>query len=257
MPDTYSEADLSACLTSLGIREGDCVFIHSSLKGVGKLETSDQDGMLHALLVRLLSAVGETGTLVSPTFNFGFCEGQTFDRQNTPAAGMGAFAEYFRTYPGAIRSKHPFQCISAIGRQASRIANAEGRSAFSDGGPFDAMLALDCRILFFGVDFVETFVHVSEERAAVPYRFWKTFTSTYVDEGVSRQLSVDFFARNLEIVPEPFLDKPKFNRLLRGAGVIKGVPLGAGQVSICRAVELVDTLTAVLKEEPLGFLLGR
>ena len=257
MSDTYSEADLSACLTSLGIRAGDCVFIHASLKGVGKLETSDPDGMLHALLVRLLSAVGETGTLVSPTFNFGFCEGQTFDRQNTPAAGMGAFAEYFRTYPGAIRSKHPFQCISAIGRQASRIANAEGRSAFSDGGPFDAMLALDCRILFFGVDFVETFVHVSEERAAVPYRFWKTFTSTYVDEGVSRQLSVDFFARNLEIVPEPFLDKPKFNRLLRGAGVIKGVPLGAGQVSICRAVELVDTLTAVLKEEPLGFLLGR
>ena len=183
MSEFYTRDQLSLCLSDLGIRDGDCIFIHTSLKGVGKLEESDPRGMMHVLLDAMLAAVGPTGTLVAPTFNFGFCEGKPFDRQHTPSVAMGAFSEHIRTEPRALRSRHPFQCVSVIGRHADRIANAEGKSAFAQGSSFDEMLALDSKIVFFGVDFVETFVHVSEERAKVPYRFWKTFTGTYIDQG--------------------------------------------------------------------------
>ncbi len=256
MSATYSEPDLSACLEKLDIRQGDCLFIHSSLKGVGKLVTTNQRGTLQAILDQLLNAVGDSGTLVVPTFNFGFCEGKPFDRQNTPSEGMGAFCEFVRMHPFATRSRHPFQCVSAIGKNSARIGEAQSRSAFSAGGAFDTMLTLDCKIMFLGVEFVETFVHVSEERANVPYRFWKTFRGTYIDEGEARAIAVDFFARKIDLVPEPLLDKPKINQFIRGEGVVTTSPLGAGSASICRASNLVDTLTLAMTVDPSRFLLS-
>jgi aminoglycoside N3'-acetyltransferase len=256
MSEIYTQNQLSLCLSDLGILDGDCIFIHTSLKGVGKLEIPDPRRTMHVLLDSFLAAVGPTGTLVAPTFNFGFCQGKPFDRQHTPSVAMGAFSEHIRTEPHAVRSKHPFQCVSAIGSHANRIADAEGKSAFAKGSSFDEMLALDSKIIFFGIDFVETFVHISEERAQVPYRFWKTFTGPYIDQGHQRERSVEFFARKLDMVPEPFLDKPKINRFLRAKGIIKGHSLGIGQVSVCRAVEFVDTMTAALNENPFGYLVG-
>jgi aminoglycoside 3-N-acetyltransferase len=181
--DCYSDAELKSCLQSLGIEKGDCLFVHSSLKPLGKFVPARGQGDLAALLDVFFDTIGEAGTFVVPTFNFGFCRGQPFDRQNTPSDGMGAFSEFIRRQPRALRSQHPFQCVSAIGKFAAEVASAQGRSAFSPGSAFDVMLKHGCKILFFGVYFVETFVHVAEERAHVPYRFWKTFTGDFIDWG--------------------------------------------------------------------------
>jgi aminoglycoside 3-N-acetyltransferase len=247
---TYSEAQLAACLKTLGVAKGDCLFIHAALKSLGKFTPQREGDAFGALLAVLLDAVGQDGTVVVPTFNFGFCQGQPFDRQNTPGEGMGAFSEFIRRHPSALRSRHPFQCVAAIGRLAAEIADARGRSAFAPGGAFDLMLHRKCKILFFGVYFVETFVHVAEERADVPYRFWKTFTADYIDAGVSNRIAVDFFARKLDLVPEPAIDNHKLGRLLREKGIISSTSLGSGEVSICDATVMVDELTERLKQTP-------
>lgn len=247
---TYSETQLAACLKTLGVAKGDCLFIHASLKSLGKFTPQKEGDALGALLAVFLDAVGEDGTVVVPTFNFGFCKGQPFDRQNTPGDGMGAFSEFVRRNPSALRSRHPFQCVAAIGKLAAEIANARGRSAFSSDSAFDLMLHRRCKILFFGINFVETFVHVAEERANVPYRFWKTFTADYIDEGVSNRISVDFFARKLDLVPEPHIDNNKLGRLLRENGIISSTSLGSGEVSICDATVMVNELTERLKKTP-------
>ena len=254
---TYSETQLAACLKTLGVAKGDCLFIHAGLKSLGKFTPQKEGDVLGALLGVFLDAVGENGTVVVPTFNFGFCKGQPFDRQNTPGEGMGAFSEYVRRNPSALRSRHPFQCVAAIGKLAVEIANAQGISAFSSGSAFDLMLNWRCRILFFGVNFVETFVHVAEERANVPYRFWKTFTADYIDEGVPNRISVDFFAKEVGFgPPEPHIDNNKLGHLLREKGIISSTSLGSGEVSICDATIMVDELTKVLKENPSYALQG-
>jgi len=36
MGGTYSENDLRLCLNELGVQKGDCLFVHSALKSLGK-----------------------------------------------------------------------------------------------------------------------------------------------------------------------------------------------------------------------------
>ena len=112
------------------------------------------------------------------------------------------------------------------------------------------MLNYGCKILFFGVYFVETFVHVAEERARVPYRFWKTFTGDFIDRGVSNRVAIEFFARKLDLVPEPLIDNERLGRVLREKEIITSVSLGSGYVSICNASDLVDVLTDRLISNP-------
>jgi aminoglycoside 3-N-acetyltransferase len=250
MEAAYSAPEVTSCLEQLGIGKGDCLFVHSGLKSLGKFVPPAGKNSLDALLDAFVQAIGEDGTLVVPTFNFGFCKGKAFDLQHTPSEGMGAFSEFIRLKPEALRSRHPFQSVAAVGRLAAAIAGAQGRSAFAPGGAFDVMLKHGCKIVFFGVYFVETFAHVAEERALVPYRFWKTFTGEFVDGETSRRIQVDFFARKLELVPEPVLDIEKLGRFLRDRKIIASAGLGSGSVSVCNAQALVDELTARLVADP-------
>jgi aminoglycoside N3'-acetyltransferase len=111
------------------------------------------------------------------------------------------------------------------------------------------MLKRRCKVLFFGVYFAETFVHVAEERANVPYRFWKTLTADYIDEGVSNRISADFFARKLDLFPSLTSTTISWV-LLRENGIIFSTSLGGGEVTICEAAIMVDELTERLKETP-------
>jgi len=250
VPAVYSETELAASLGALGVVEGDCLFIHSSLKSLGKfVSRQGQDGP-EGLFNALIEIIGESGTLVVPTFNFGFCQGRPFDRQNTPSEKMGAFSEFVRRHPSAQRSRHPFQPVAAVGRHAAEIADARARSAFSEGSAFEVMLMRKCKILFFGVDFVETFVHVAEERVNVPYRFWKTFNGEFIDRGISERVSVDFFARKLELAPEPRIDNDKLGRDLRERKIIASARLGGGEIAVCNAGDLVNGLIERFRENP-------
>ena len=58
------------------------------------------------------------------------------------------------------------------------------------------------KIVFFGIPFVATFVHLAEERAKVPYRYWKTFSGNFKDGEKIENKLFNFYARNLEIEPE-------------------------------------------------------
>ena len=248
-PASYTDAELASCLDALGVAKGDCLFVHSSLRSLGKFVSRRGGDGPESLFNAFVEMVGGSGTLVVPTFNFGFCQGRPFDLQNTPSEKMGAFSEFVRRHPSAHRSRHPFQSVSAFGSYATEIADAEGRSAFSPGSAFDTMLKRECKILFFGVDFVETFAHVAEERANVPYRFWKTFTGDFIDRGKSNRISVEFFARNLNLIPEPRVDNDKLGRALREKKIIASASLGTGHVAICNARDLVDELTDRLVED--------
>lgn len=98
-------------LKALGLQKGDAVLIHSSYKSMGGLE-----GGIRTLAEALLSVIGDTGTLLSPTLSFGSvtAENPVFDYAKTPSC-VGAISEYIRNMDGALRSIHPTHSCSAIG----------------------------------------------------------------------------------------------------------------------------------------------
>ncbi|HET6283285.1 MAG TPA: AAC(3) family N-acetyltransferase, partial [Polyangia bacterium] len=151
--------------------------MHASLLTLGRFDSSTATDVPRAIIAAILGHLGGEGTLVAPTFNFGFCRGAPFDRQNTPSEGMGNLAEAIRTASGAHFGAHPIQSVAAIGRHAAAICSRDTESAYGIDGPFHLMLTLQAKLLLFGVSLQPaSLIHYAEERCNVPYRYWKTFT---------------------------------------------------------------------------------
>lgn len=134
LPNTVSSTVRD--LYALGVREGDCLLVHSSLSSLGWVCGGPQ-----AVVQALLEAVGSEGTIVMPAHSGDWSdpaewahppvpqawletiyrEMPAFDPLLTPTRGMGRIAELFRTLPGALRSGHPQVSFSAYGKHAASI----------------------------------------------------------------------------------------------------------------------------------------
>ena len=101
-----------------GVQDGDVLLVHSSIKRTlsrymkQRIKISPQD-----ILESFLKAVGSSGTLLLPLFNFDFTKGIPFDIRSTPSQ-MGALTEAGRLHPLAVRTNHPIYSFCAIGHKA-------------------------------------------------------------------------------------------------------------------------------------------
>jgi aminoglycoside 3-N-acetyltransferase len=246
----------TSALSSLGLRSGEGVLVHSALQYLGK----PQGGVvmyLQALLENLgipqstrdVTPFTTTGTLVVPTFNFGFARGQPFDLQSTVSEGMGVFSELVRTHPLAQRTMHPLQSLAVIGYYASDLAARDTPSAFDPGSAFERMVELDFSILLLGADIqAVSLLHLAEQRLQVPYRFWKEFSGeVQVAKGWKRK-TYRMFARDLKIDPQ--LDLRPVQHLLEERQQWSSIRLNYGEVARCRMTDFVYAVTEFLENDP-------
>ena len=135
------------CLRALRIETGDGLLIHSAVQFLGR-----PAGGVQIYLDAILEIIGSQGTIVAPTFNFGFARGERYHPQETPSAGMGAFSELVRGHPQARRTSHPMQSVAVLGRWAEDLARRDTPSAFDPGSAFERMLELNFKLLLLGAD---------------------------------------------------------------------------------------------------------
>ncbi len=231
-------------LRRLGLRAGDVVFVHSSLRAFGHVV-----GGAPAVVRALLALAGEQGTLVAPIFRHFFWDGpeQVWDRQRSPSL-MGAISEAVRRWPGAVPTRHAPHPVAAIGPRAAALAACRNRTDFAFDSPFARLLEWDAWILLLGVDLsVCTFVHLLEERAAVPYRHWVELTGTVIDGGVARQESYPFYRQQ----PGVHNDFLPLQRLLARARSLRCTRVGAARVRACRTRALYEAGMRALRDDPL------
>ncbi|MFF8967230.1 AAC(3) family N-acetyltransferase, partial [Streptomyces globisporus] len=131
--DVTDRAGATAALTALGVRPGDVLLVHASLRSLGAVA-----GRARGVLDAVRRAVGPAGTVVVPAFTpensdtsphyrervRGLDAGAVdavraampaYDPALTPAPSMGALAETVRTTAGAERSAHPQTSFAALG----------------------------------------------------------------------------------------------------------------------------------------------
>lgn len=245
---------LEELLASLGIEAGQGLLVHSALQYLGKPENGirsyfDALSKLLSLQPSVENPTAPQGTLAVPTFNFGFARGAVYDPLNTASEGMGGFSEFVRRQPTARRTQHPLQSLAAIGRYADRLAGCDTPSAFDPGSSFDLMLDLDFRLLLLGADVqAVSMVHHSEQRAGVPYRYWKEFTGqVQTDLGVQTR-TYRMFVRDLDIDPQ--LNLRPVQALLENKGFWNTQRLNYGWVSYCRLVDFVAATDELLSADP-------
>ncbi|MCL2546917.1 MAG: AAC(3) family N-acetyltransferase [Oscillospiraceae bacterium] len=186
-----------AGLNAMGISGGDVLMVHSSLSALGTVF-----GAQEAVVRALLKAVGSSGTVVMPAFTWEnddplnyenpplpvewhemFRETMLpFDKNTTPVfvRGLGIIPEYFRTYPGTLRSDHPYVSFTANGKLAKQIV-AQHALTPSQGmeTPLGAIYNFGAKILLLGVDYdCCTAFHLAEaltgRLSKVPERFIMT-----------------------------------------------------------------------------------
>lgn len=174
--------DLIKQFKECGVSEGQTIFVHTSLKSLGFVV-----GGAETLIRALLEIVGEEGTLMMPSQTWKNLDPSTgvhweepeewwpiirehwpaYDKEVTPAIGMGVVAEMFRKWPGAKRSDHPARSVAAVGKHAEYLTRDHDLSnIFGKGTPVDKLYELDGHILLIGVGYEKnTSLHLAETRA--------------------------------------------------------------------------------------------
>jgi len=190
--------ELAAELRSLGLRRGQDLLIHCSLRRIGRI-----DGGAAALLDALRVVSGPEVTLVVPAqtplnsltssaflaATAGLDEEERgrfvaampgFDPATSPSTGMGAFAEYLRTRPSASRSSHPQVSFAAIGPWARACTSVHDLDChLGDRSPLGWLYAADAAIVLLGVGYSAcTAFHLAEYRLpGMPRRSYQCFTA--------------------------------------------------------------------------------
>ncbi|MGW7207908.1 aminoglycoside N(3)-acetyltransferase [Streptomyces sp. NPDC054837] len=208
---------VAAQLRELGVRDGEALLVHSSLKSLGWV-----CGGPVAVVQGLLDAVGPDGTLVVPTQTGDLSDPAlwgnppvpeewwdtirasmpVYDPQVTPSRGVGVLPETVRTWPGALRSAHPQTSFAAIGRRARQITDGHATDCrLGEHSPLARLEDLDARVLLLGTGYDTcTSFHLAEYRVPSPLVKvgrpgpvgWETVTEVSITSDQFDELGHDF-----------------------------------------------------------------
>ncbi|MFJ6443450.1 aminoglycoside N(3)-acetyltransferase [Streptomyces sp. NPDC091649] len=260
--DVLDGARTTAALTALGVRPGDVLLVHASLRSLGPVA----DGA-RGVLAGLRRAVGPKGTLVVPAFTPENSDTSPhyrdrvrgldaravdavrasmppYDPSLTPAPSMGALAESVRTAAGAGRSAHPQTSFAALGPGAGRLlAGHRADCHLGEDSPLARLYDADARILLLGTGYATcTAFHLGEYRVPGPPR--RSYRCVVARRGVRRWWEYEDVA----------LDDGDFAALgaaFEGAAADGDVTAGRVGSAVCRLIRLraaVDFATAWLTE---------
>lgn len=203
---------------ALGIQKGQTLLVHSGMKALGGWVPGGPQSIIEALLIVL----GENGTLMMPAHTpnntdpaawqnppvpeawWPIIREQTpiFEPEKAECPSMGKIANYFRTYPGVIRSHHPVVSFCAYGKHAEALTRDHGLSDFlGENSPIGRLYALDGHVLLLGVGHSSnTSLHLAEYRATWAGKKHVQEGSAVQVDGVRRWVYYDI----LDITVEDF-----------------------------------------------------
>ncbi len=212
-----------ADLHSLGVRGGDVLMVHASLRAIGAV-----DGGTAGVIEALDRAVGETGTLLmvlgardewswvnerpEPDRPGLLAGAEPFDAVTTPAdPDVGMLAEVFRRSAGTVVSDHPEGRFAARGRLAAAlVAEPPWNDYYGPGSALERLVGAGGKVLRLGADldtvtlthYAEYLVPLPDKRRVRRHRLVSTFCGSQVlvieslddSEGIVDYPGEDYFA---------------------------------------------------------------
>lgn len=252
MTPDYTAKDLVAALRACGLGPGMAVFSHSNVGYFGRPEGAASGAAVCRLIFdAIFEVLGESGTLVVPTFTYSFGSTQAekrFDRETTPSV-CGMFTEFVRTRGDARRSADPMFSVAAVGRLAHEFTKDPDPECFGEASFWRRFLDADGVFCNLNFDAGSTFVHFVERRLGVPYRENRAFRGEIVEHGVVRPAEAVFFCRDLSERGTGARFE-RFDALAREAGLVRSAPVGRGAVVVITAADTARLIADTLPREP-------
>lgn len=257
MPNTW----LTTGLAELGLKSGDVVLVHTSMKGLGHI-----DGGPNAVIDALLKVVGPDGAILFPTLTGSKADGPDappqIDLASTPCAlFVGIVPETARQRFDAIRSIHPTHSVVALGanREHWTMGHQHGHSPCDEASPYYRLMEEGGKILLLGgvTHNSNTSLHCIEEIASFPYHLQQDVT-----HGTVRLPNGDV----LTVANRLHLWSDRYSRLnllrdftaaavpLVQAGVQHSLTIGPSESTLIDARGMREILLPILADNPLFLL---
>jgi aminoglycoside N3'-acetyltransferase len=244
--------ELTRSLHQLGVRAGDVLMVHASLRAVGPVEQGAA-GVVRALD----NAVGPAGTLMmvlGARNDWDFVnnlpehertarlvEAEPFDCLRTPAeADVGVLAEVFRQTPGTMVSNHPEGRFAARGPLAEVfLSDVPWDDYYGPGSPLERLVHARGRVLRLGADRdTVTLMHYAEYLADVPDKKRVRRYRLVSAAGGPHVRTVDCLDDSTGIVDYPGEDY--FAQILNAYLASRQVPSGLVGGARCEILEAAD-----------------
>ena len=235
-------------LNSLGIKRGDIILLHSSLKSIG-----DVDGGPDSVIDAFIEVLGDTGTLLMPSFQSGsefflVDRGCVFDIRNSPSE-VGLITEIFRKRPGVTRSLSATHCTAGIGAAAAGILSEHEKCVVSCGweSPYHRISEAGGKIVLLGVNHTSnTTLHFLENTNGAP-----TICSIEYLPKV-----IDYEGKEITVPTHPHMpglprDYSRVEPILLAEKVQTNGKLGVADVKIIKADAMAEIIGERIRRDPL------
>ncbi|MBK8035159.1 MAG: aminoglycoside 3-N-acetyltransferase [Chloroflexi bacterium] len=201
-------SQLGADLRRLGLRAGDTVLLHVSVKSIGWMVGGPQ--VVLKAIFDVLTAEGTLMMLASWEGNpyeldewsdeeqqRWLDECPPFDPETSPAdhRELSILAEYLRTWEGAQRSTHPLASFVAVGHKATWLTEVHPRHyGFGVDSPLGRLCAADGRVLVLGAPLSNlTLVHHAEQLVELPSKQLDQYQMPILQAGKTVWVDVEEF----------------------------------------------------------------
>jgi aminoglycoside 3-N-acetyltransferase len=201
-------SQLVADLKHLGLRAGDTVLLHASVKSIGWIVGGPQ-----VVLKALFDVLTPDGTLMMLASWEGnpyeldewteeeqqrwLDECPPFDPDTSPAdhRELSILAEYLRTWEGAQRSMHPLASFVAVGSKAAWLTEVHpSHYGFGVDSPLGCLCAVGGRVLVLGAPLSNlTLLHHAEQLVDLPSKQIDQYQMPVVQAGKTVWVEVEEF----------------------------------------------------------------
>ena len=247
LPETHRD-ELVRDLHLSGIKHGDNVILHSSLKSLGNMR-----GGADAVVDAFMEAVGPSGNLMVPTFTYSIPKWMKhpFDVNNS-VSQTGTITESVRRNPAAQRSFHPTHSVSALGPKAEKITSDHMHAtAIGLASPFGKMHDLGAKIIMLGTNQTSnSSLHFCEVHSQVPY-----LSIAFSDEGdfetawfLNEKNKVEYC--EIHEVPGCSRGFDKVEDELVKLGVLRRVKIGPAKSQALETRALSHAMDTILARDP-------
>lgn len=253
---SFEKRDLIDCLKSVGVNEGDTVYLQSQLYSLGKpqINLKSREEFCQFFIDTVRGVVGKKGTIVVPTMSTQIGRETTIYDPNETNSNYGTLPQYVAKLDSFTRSLHPLISVAAQGPLAEDICGAQSTHNFNIFSPFERMVQNGAKNIFLGVRLSQAaqIVHYSEFIFGVPYFYNKILSKRPRIDGALSSHLTGAAVRYMHADTEQDLSAAE--TVLLESGICHMTTIGDGQIICAKMSDMVQVLTSELEKNPYFLL---